>query len=419
MSSWETIDNGLVDPRWYANGEPRDAFARLRREDPIHWAESDYLGRGFWVISRYSDVREVLDDPLHFSSYRETRVPRIPHRLTTEQRQALGMDSSILTMDPPLHTLFRQPINKHFSVPSVARMQERVNEVCEYLIARAAGMDSCEVVEDLAGELPMRVILGLLDIPEDDWPRLRRLTWQFFAPADPRFAPPGSDPVEVSRAAHLEVREYSRALVERRRAKPQDDLATAVAQMTVDGAPLDQAEAASWVWLIILGGLETTRNALSVGLGLFLDNPEQASRLRENPALVPSAVEEVLRWSTPARARLRVVRQNYEFRGRKLKAGDWVIPFVSSANWDETVFPEPERFDVERSPNNQLSFGMGPHLCLGRALARLELSAFFPRFLDAFPSAQVLEEPEWIVDHMLNGYSTFRIRPVPADGDAA
>lgn len=411
QTTWDDIDEGLADPQWYRNGEPREAFKRLRDEDPVHWTPAVNYGHGFWAVTRYDDALQVFSDQVNYSIYRDMRLPRSVNRLTTEQTSALGRFASVTTMDPPKHTLFRAPINKHFSVPQIARMRTSVEEIVEDLIGQIAPRGSTEFVQEIAGDVPMFVVLGFLGVPKEDWERLRMLVWRSFAPADPKFAVEGQTPDETSMQARQAVVDYARELTTARRAEPQDDFISVLATLKVEGVPLDDTEIASWVNTIIVGGLETTRNAAAVGLWLFHQNPAQRDLLRDNPDLMGSAVDEILRWVTPARSRMRIARFDHELHGKKIKAGDWVVPFISSANWDERVFEDPEAFDITRSTNPYLSFGDGIHRCLGRHLARLELMVIFEKFLTRFPDFRIADadDPEWIIDHVINGFSTLHV----------
>ena len=169
----------------------------------------------------------------------------------------------------------------------------------------------------------------------------------------------------------------------------------------------------SYFTIIIGGGLETTRNTAAVGLWLFLKNPDQRRLLLEDPSLINSAIDEVLRWVSPARTRFRIAMADVEIGGKEIRTGDWVFGSQASANFDETVFAEPEKFDITRNPNPHLSFGEGIHLCLGRYLARLELACLFPKVLAAFPDMQIAEEPEWIPDNITTGFSKFDVTYTP------
>jgi len=417
MTDWSSIDNKLLDSSWYTTTEYHEVFKTLRDEDPIHWAQDEHYGRPYWVVTRYDDVKDYLQNWTQLSSRWDTRVPKSPKRRTPEERYAVGMDVSLARNDPPVHDLYRRPLNKHFSVPAINKLTQGVSDIVDECIADVAEKGECDVVETLAGELPVKVILRWLGVPEEDWPMLREATWQWLAPADPNFVI-DNDPVKTTLVGQTRLLEYCEELALERRRSPQDDFATVIGNMTIDGDRLSPHEMRSYLTNIIGGGLETTRNAASVGLWQFLLNPDQRALLLADPSLANSAVEEVVRWVTPGKNRLRVANDGFEWRDKFINRGDWVIAFQASANKDERVFDDPHRFDITRDPSLHIGFGEGVHMCLGRALARLELALFFPRVLAAFPDMEPAGDPTWIADNVTTGFTqfpvTFTPRPVPA-----
>jgi cytochrome P450 len=368
VASWYDIDNNLTNPEWYTDNGYREAFRRLRDEDPLHWSNDETFGRNYWVVTRFDDVKAVINDHVAFSNAFDSRIPRTSVRLSSDQRRELMFDANIALMDPPYHTVYRQPANKHFSIPAIGRMQPQIAEIIDSLLDSVAERGECDIVDDLAAELPMRVVFRLMGIPESDWPLLSQFSWQAFAPADPRGHIPGKNIVETSFSGIQSIAAYSLQMAQDRRANPRDDFATIITQMVVDGTPLDDHEIAGWFVGLIIGGLETTRNAASAGTWLFLTNPDQRDLLLSDPdKYSKGASEEVMRWVTPARGRLRVARSAYTLHGKTIKPGDWIMSYLSSANWDERHFNNPETFDIARTPNDHLALGVGAHLCLGRA----------------------------------------------------
>lgn len=305
-------------------------------------------------------------------------------------------------------------MNKHFSVPAVRRLADDVDKIVDEIIAEVAGKGECDLVEDLAAPLPMKVILRMLGVPPEDWEELRGACWRMLAPADPRWIIDDDDV-----ATHLlglnTLLDYCADLALKRREDPQDDFATVVATLRADGDLLSLHEMRSWFLIMITGGLETSRNALTVGTWAFLRNPDQRDLLLRDPSLVDSMVEEVLRWSTPSKHRLRVATQDFDFHGRRVRSGDWVVAFLASANRDERVFDDPHCFDIRRTPNEHLTFSTGSHLCLGRSLARLELATFFPKVLATLPDLEVTDsgEPAWIADRNVTGFTSMAVRYTP------
>ncbi|NKX56557.1 cytochrome P450 [Arthrobacter mobilis] len=416
MSGLTEYDNKMLDPHWYTTGEYHEAFKRLRDEDPVHWTEDSSYGKNYWAITRYEDVKDYLLNPQRFSSRWDTRIPRSPKRRTPEERHAQGWDISIATNDDPIHDLYRKPINKHFSVPAIARLGEDVHGIVDEIIAEVGNRGQADFVEDFAADLPMKVILRMLGVPREDWDMLRIASWQWLAAADPRWIIDG-DEVATSLHGHKVLLDYCTELALKRRQDPKDDFATVIGNLEIDGDKLSVHEMKIWFVTMIGGGLETTRNAAAVGTWLFLKNPDQRQLLLDDPSLTKSAVEEVLRWSTPAKNRLRLATEDFDYHGKRVKAGDWVVGFLASANKDERVFADPHRFDIRRTPNEHLALGTGIHLCLGRALARLELSAFFKTVLSTFPDLELVDdgEPAWIADRSVTGFTSMPVKFTPVD----
>jgi len=410
-TQWSEIDDGLLDPQWYAHGEPHEAFHWLRTEDPVHRATPTNYGKPFWAITTYQYVTDVLSDAANFSSYRDTRPPRSSKRLTTTELFASGDDANLNHMDPPFHTLYRKPMDPHFSMAAVQRLCGTVEGVVDELIAETAVRGRTEFVGELAADVPMHVIMRFLGVPREDWTWLRDSVWRSFAPADPRYMIPGQSPEKTMEDALKLISDYTANLAREKRAHPRDDFGSTLTTMVVDETVLDEHEVAAWLSLLIAASLETTRNTAAIGLWLFYRNPEQRKALMHNPALIGQAVDEVLRWASPVRSRLRVARFDTTVGGKLIKAGDWVVPFLSSANRDESVFEDPHAFNIQREGRKQLSLGHGIHECIAKHLVKLELSTLFSKFFEAFPDFYLpqADKPTWIVDYVLNGFSTLEV----------
>jgi cytochrome P450 len=316
-------------------------------------------------------------------------------------------------MDPPVHPRFRQPLNKHFSVPSVSRMQADIDRISDELLDAVAPRGECDVVEEIATQLPTRLFFPLLGIPEADWPTLQRLTSSAQLADDEAFQTEESAGRTQLRS-QTDLFNYMRELVRDRRQHPQDDLASMVAMMQVGGALMVEHVAARSAMGVLVGGLETTRNGLAVGLLALMNDPDQAMMLRVDPTLGMSAAEEILRWVTPSRNRLRIVNEDLDFRGRQIHAGDWVVLWTLAANRDAAQFPDPHQFDIRRGPNPHLAFGGGIHVCLGRHVARLEIRTLVTKFVTRFVDARPVGDPDWIGSQGVNGLKKLDIRFTPA-----
>ncbi|WP_167042130.1 cytochrome P450 [Salinibacterium sp. ZJ454] len=413
MSELADYDDKILDPDWYKTREDLKVLKRFSAEDPVHWTHAPTYGHDFWFITGYENVRDYLLDHENFSSRWDGRIPKTPKRYTPEQRYEMGFDVSMARNDPPIHDLYRKPVNKHFSVPAVRKMKGDIDRIVDELLNDVAERGECDLAADIAAELPARVILRLLGVPEEDWDHLQQSAWRWLSPGDPSLTIDG-DLYLTSRTGHNELLDYCERLAMDRRENPRDDFASVLTQVRVDDDPLTVHELRSYFTIMIGGGLDTTRNTTAVGMHAFLTNPDQAQLLRDDPSLAFSAVEEVMRWVTPSRTRFRVAARDFEFRGRDIRAGDWVIASATSANRDERVFTDPDRFDIRRNPNPHLGFGEGIHQCLGRNLVRLELAAIFPKVVERFPDMEPVGEPEWLPDYSSVGFLKMPVRYSPA-----
>lgn len=412
MSDWTDIDNKMLDPEWYVNDGYHSVFARLRQEDPVHFTHDTVYGKDYWLLTRYDDVRDYLADFRTFSSRWETRIPRNPKRYTPEERFEYGFYADLTRIDPPIHTLYRRPLNKFFSAPAIGKHTDRIERIMDEIIDDVAGLGECDLVEQVAGQLPLRVLLGLLGVPEEDWDILRDAVWRWLAPGNPKYTI-DNDPEKTSLIGQQQLLEYCEKLALARRAEPQDDFATLIANLTIDGDLLSVYELRTYIKILIGAGLETTRNAGAAGLWLFMTHPEQRELLMSDPTRINAAIDEVLRWVTPAKSRFRVATKDLELHGKRIKEGDWVIGSLVSANRDETRFENPNKFDITRAPVPHLSFAHGEHLCLGRMLARLELKTMLLKVLSAFPDMQPTAEPTWLPDVTTTGFTSLPVTYTP------
>lgn len=416
MTDLTAIDEGITRSSFFAGQEFHEAFRVLRSEDPVHWTEHPNYGQGFWSVTKHADVKRVLNDPETFSSRTHTHLPPDPTPLTDSERRERGMEHILAFLDPPVHGTMRRPMNKHFSAPAVNRYTDEVEEIVRDIVAEVKSKGKADLVEDIAAQLPVRLIFSMMDVPRADWEKIRKAAVTFMQPEDPAYII--NDDVAYTQMVGIKtLTDYITGLALERRAKPGHDFASIIGAMEADGRPLTDEEVRWFCFLFFTGGLETTRNATAVGLWQFMQNPEQAQLLRENPDLLKDAVEEILRWVTPSKNRLRTATRDVELGGKTIKKGDWVVSWLASANRDEEVFENPDAFDITRSPNPHLGFGIGEHLCLGRYLARLELGVIVSGILRELPDMRATGDPTWVES---NNHTAFRSLPVTfaADHDA-
>jgi cholest-4-en-3-one 26-monooxygenase len=368
-------DFDLTNPDSFVTGEPHAMLKWLRHNAPLSRI-SDREGNSYWAVTRYADALKVYRDPLTFSSEGPV-VMTIP-----SDRSGIGQ--SMILSDPPRHRQLRGFVKWSFTPRAVAKWEGLVRDVVRKIIADAVDRGECDFVLDVATRLVVDVFFVILGVPPADRPRLVHLEDMIARLTDPEFqlAPvKDATPEKLAQMAHDTVtyanREmagyYAGLIDERRRRDPQDDLINLFAFGAIDGVALSQNEMLQNIMLLTAGGLETTINASGCGLYALLNNRDQLERLCANPALVPSAVEEILRFVTPVFHFLRTVTKDTELRGEPLRQGELVALFLASANRDEEVFADPDRFDIGRTPNDHVAFGYGEHFCLGANLARLEM----------------------------------------------
>lgn len=410
-TDWQAIDNRILDPDWYTDLGYHDTFRLLRDEDPVHLVESEGYGRPFWALTRYDDVKACLADSTTFSNrLGGGRIPRTAQRLTPETRHALGFDANVIYLDPPLHAVYRRPVNKHFSVPAVGKLRADIASYVDGIIAGVADRPDFDFVDEVATELPVQVICRMLGVPEEDWAHIRLAASRTSLSADHRFMI-GGDPMATYKVGFGDLVAYAGELAQARREAPRHDFTSTLARLRLDGDVLSLHEMRTWIQIFLQAGFETTRNAIGVGVWQLLLHPEQAAAVRDEvPGAVDGAIEEILRWSTPSRNLVRVATADVELGGKLIRSGDWVAPFLVSANRDERQFDEPHRFDITRSPNEHLGLGEGVHKCLGRHLLRLELSILLPALLRGLPDLHVADEPVWVRDTSSNGFLSMPVR---------
>ncbi|HZR82146.1 MAG TPA: cytochrome P450 [Candidatus Binatia bacterium] len=383
----------LLDVAQYAaSGPPHDLFRLLRAEDPVHWhPERD--GAGFWAVTRYDDVVRVSRDSQTFSSWSGgTMIADSP------PDQLAMMRLMMLNMDPPQHTKLRSIVNKGFTPRMVQRLHGRIGELARAIVDAVAPRGECDFVTDVAGELPSYVIAELMGIPLADGRRLYELTERMHTAVA---TPAGIADVQ---AAIAEMMSYSASVRAAKRATPRDDIASVLLSADVDGERLSELEFDMFFLLLINAGGDTTRNLVAGGMLELVHRPEERARLAADPGLLASAIEEMLRWCTPVVHFRRTATCDVELRGRSIAAGQKVVVFYASANRDESVFPDPDRFDVARTPNEHVAFGGGgTHFCLGASLARLEMRTLFGEVLRRLPDLELAGPIERLPSTFING----------------
>ena len=398
-----TID--LYDPDTYIDDVPHDEFARLRLEDPVHWQEMPGQP-GYWAVLRHADVVHVSRHPELFCCEAGGVVLEDldPERLAR-------MRDMLLSMDPPRHIAYRKPLAPEFAQRVMASMDEQIRAITNESFDRAAASGDVEFVHDVVGPIPTQVIGQLFGLPEEDWAWLHRLAQMNTSGQDPDLNPDGDLSEAGSADSSMQMAMYGMAFAQSRRSEePRGDLMDVILGQQFDGRFLTDADIGSMLVQMITAGNDTTVTMMAGGLWALLEHPEQMELLRTTPSALPTAVEEILRWFNPLHYFRRTATQDVELHGAKIKAGDKVAMYYTSANRDEDVFDDSQRFDITRSPNPHLSFGIGEHFCLGVHLARLEGRIFFDELLKRFSSIELIGEPERVRSNLNNGLKRLPVR---------
>ena len=392
----------LYDSASFASGHPHAQYDWLRANAPVYrQAEED--GPGYWAVTRYSDVWAVDRDFRTFSS-----EPTIMIRDAMNEQTSFGGYKMMLMMDPPQHTAYRKLIRNQFTQPAAAERGSRMQALARQIVDEVIEKGACDFVNDVAGEMPSYVIAEMMGLPLDDGRELYKLT-------EAIHSAPGTTAMSGGEAV-MKMFEYARRVIEEKRARPSDDLATRLLQAEVDGKRLDDIEFMLFFLLLIDAGGDTTRNLLSAGMIALLENPDQLAWLKAALAnrLAP-AREELLRWCSPVIYMRRRALHDTELGGQAIKEGDKVVMYFGAANRDADKFARPHALDLARTPNEHIAFGTGPHGCLGQHIARIEIDAILVEVLTRMKEFALAGEPDWLPSNFISGPRRMpvRFRPAP------
>jgi cytochrome P450 len=417
-------DIDLSDMDWWTHplAEREEAFAALRAERPIarmELPEMPLLGSPaghYWAVTRYMDVVEASRQPKLFCSGQGTNIVDMPAPF-------LEFFGSMINMDDPRHARLRRIVSRGFTPRQLELLRADVEGVAAGIVDEVAEKGECDFVTEVAARLPLRVIVDLMGIPRSQEQFIFDRTNVILGFADPEYVDPGDDPEDATNfiqailAAGQELATMVHELAEARIAEPANDLVTALVTSEVDGEHLTPQELASFFILLVVAGNETTRNAIAHGLWALTEHPDQKQRWIDDPAgVTPTAVEEIVRWSSPViHFRRTVTEDGVRLGDHEFSAGERVVLWYGSANRDEAVFPDPQRFDVTRTPNEHVGFGgPGPHFCLGAHLARREIAVMFRELLRRVPDIHAVAEPDRLRSNFINGVKHLPVAFTPA-----
>jgi cytochrome P450 len=391
---------------------PLWAFRELRERDPVHWQPEPAPNRGFWAVTRFHDIEDILRDTRSFSS---------AHGVTLEEQTEEEVEArrSMIDMDPPNHSQLRRLVSKLFTRSAVAQYEGFVREQARLVLDRGLPRGEFDFVEEISRELPIRVLARIMGVPDRDLPLCVELGDAMIAQADPEYSRAVIDKEDTSEyrllpfrsPAAVELMAYGHDLAEQRRADPRDDLVTKLVQSEVGGERLTKAQFDNFFCLLIVAGNETTRHAITHGTKALVDHPDQWQRLRDDPGLMPLAAEEILRYGSPTMHFRRTATQDLRIHDTAIEQGDKVVVWFVSGNYDEEVFPNAERFDVGRDPNPHMAFGSGgPHVCLGAHLARLEVRVMFEEMVPRLKGLEITGPIERLRSNFINGVKHMPVR---------
>jgi cytochrome P450 len=388
----------LLSPASFADGQPHGQYDWLRRNAPVCWHDEPG-GKGFWAVTRHADVWAVDRD---FQTYSSEPTIMITDPLA--EAGAFGPYKMMLMMDPPEHTAFRKLIRSEFTEPSARLRAERIQALAKQIVDAVIDRGACDFVAEVAGEMPSFVIAELMGLPLSDGRGLYKLT-EIIHTA-PEALPPGAGGAAVAK-----MFEYGSGVIAEKRARPADDLASKLLACEVDGRRLEDVEFLLFFLLLVDAGGDTTRNLLSAGLLALMEHPDQYAWLMADlDARLPTAREELLRWTSPVIYMRRTAKKDAELAGQQIRAGDKVVMYFGAANRDPAAFERPEALDLSRAENPHIAFGTGPHGCLGQHIARIEIDAMLREVLTRMAAFELAAPVEWLPSNFISGPRAMPLR---------
>ncbi|MFP8875090.1 MAG: cytochrome P450 [Myxococcota bacterium] len=414
----------LTDPDNFLEGTPHDWLTAIRNVDPVHWHQGS-SGAAFWCVTKWEDLRYVSRNPRLFSSQRKgTNMPNPRMEEMMRQRFARGEVNPqmaamakraedgnsifpiMLMMDPPRHVAFRRLVQRSFTPRYVAGLEKHIRDLARGIVDDVIEKGECEFVTEVAADLPLQVICDMMGVPEEDRQEIFDLSNLMIGFDDPELG----ESEEQRAMASMGMFTKAMKVAELYRDNPQENLTSHLLHRDVEGEKLSEMEYSAFFLLLTVAGNETTRTVTTNGMRVLMQNPDQLQRLVDDPSLIPSAVEEILRYEPAVHHFRRTATEDTEIRGREIKENDPVIMWYAAANRDEEVFEDPDRFDVARHPNEHLSFGIGEHFCLGASLARLELTAIFEEIVPRLRNPEFAGPIRRLRSNFINGVKEMRVR---------
>lgn len=429
--SRDTIDDRIVNPDVYTDLPTLLAdYATLRREDPVHWTQPEGY-RPFWAITSHADITTVSKSNDLFINRERTYLSPIQGEEFIQQMTGdTHLFRTLVDLDDPEHRKLRQVTHSWFQPGTVKKnLEPKIREIArEHVELMRSKGETMDFINEVALFYPLRVIMEILGVPREDEPMMLKLTQETFGALDPdvvarsqlitsesgMWGGTGNPQVDLIQLAQVFFQYFAKVIADRR-ANPRDDVATVIANGTIDGEPIPEREALSYYVITATAGHDTTSSSAAGGFCELARNPAELAKLKADPSLIPLFVEESIRWTTPVKHFMRTASQDTILNGKAIKKGDGLCLFYLSGNRDEAVFDEPDVFKADRDPNKHIAFGHGAHLCLGMHLARLELKILFEELLPHIESIELTDEPKLSYANFVNGLKTLPVRVKWAD----
>jgi hypothetical protein len=412
----DDVAQTLVTAASYAGNALFDAYRWLRANNPLGVAEVEGFDP-FWVVTKHADILEISRNNALFPS--AVRATTLTTKAGDARAHAITgtphLVRSLVQMDEPDHMKYRALTQAWFMPQNVRKREDEIRALARDAVAQFVALPGkCDFVKDVALHYPLRVVMSILGVPTEDYPRMLRLTQELFGASDPdtqRFRDALSDEQfsQILLAVIQDFADYFGAISADRRAQPRDDLATLIANAEIDGAPIGAFEATGYYMIVATAGHDTTSSSTAGAMWALATQPGLLERVRGDLSLVPALIEEAIRWTTPVKTFMRSAAEDTELRGRKIGKGDWLMLCYASGNRDEEVFEHSDRFDIDRTPNRQLAFGMGAHLCLGQHLARMEMRILYEELLPKLGRVKLAGEPRYSESFFVNGLKSLPI----------
>jgi cytochrome P450 len=410
----------LVDPRAFADGRVFDSYAWLRANRPLAVAQPTGFDP-FWVVTRHADILEISrQNDLFHSGDKATTI--VGQEADAKIRQMTGgsphLVRSLVQMDAPDHPKYRALTQAWFMPQNIRKLEDRIRAIARESVKRMADTGGeCDFVTEVALHYPLHVIMEILGVPVADEPRMLMLTQELFGATDPDLGrEQGEMPEDPEQGMHLmqgviaDFYQYFTAISADRRASPTDDLATVIANSKIDGQPISEFEAMSYYMIVATAGHDTTSSTAATALWALAEHPDQMAWLKEDLRRIPGLIDEAIRWATPVKTFMRSATADAEVGGQAIAEGDWLMLCYASGNRDEGVFEDAGKFRADRTPNKQLAFGYGAHLCLGQHLAKMEMRILFEELLPRLKSVQLNGTPKQSMAVFVNGPKTVPIK---------